>query len=418
VPHPIFHPLLIIDDTKLRRQAAASAEKLLRRLDRLTQAAEGFFGVDQRLFQDWYSLTFRAELARQESLAKEREKLIREREVVAAYAAFARVSLDEAYGFLEEEKLRFELGTPEDKARIEEARRYRARQGGQGKKEARAEAREKRKSKADANAMKDWWEWFASLDALAIKTLSAEPEFAAEALLAGLLASSEKWQRDAGLRFYDETTPYVRKLASKRFLEHRGENLEDLVHTFRRPREAKTASDAPNTSHAERRSDEENIKLLYRKFVRYLHPDARGPGAQLDSWQKKMWHDGQAAYQAGNFTALFALYRVVMLRLGKLGELTMGEIRAIAIGLEQEFRSLQRETKGMRQAPFWKFSKRKDYFDLTKKFRADFAHDLGHLEGELTTLRAEFRHWALIAGNRPERRGRDARRVKSGRGRR
>lgn len=407
MPQLPFYAPLLIDDAKLRRQAAAAAEKLLRRLDRLTQAAEGFYGVDQRLFQDWFQLTFRAELARQESLKNEREKLAREREAVAAYATFAKVSLEDAYDFLEQEKLRYELGSPEEKARIEEARRYRQRQGRGGKKEARAEAREKRKAKADAAAMKDWWSWFAGLDRAAIQALSAEPEYSSEALLAGLLAGDENWQREAGVRFWDETSPYVRKLASRRYFEHRGEDLEDLVRAFRTPRhESSGAADPSGVEPRPLRPEEENLKLLYRKFVRYLHPDARGPGAALDSWQKKMWHDGQEAYQSGNYPALHALYRVVMLRLGKLGELTMGEIRAIAAGLEKEFRDLQRDTKGMRNAPFWKFSKRKDYFDLTRKFRLGFVAELARLEEEVTKLRQEARDWALISAGRrgrPER---------------
>lgn len=395
---PKFHSPLVIDDAKLRRQAAAAAEKLLRRLDRLTQAAEGFYGEDQRLFQNWFQLTFREEPARQESLKSEREKLLRAKTEIEAYARFAKVSPDEAYAFLEEEKLRYELGTPEEKARIEDARRYRARKSNTGKREARAEAREKRRAKADAQAIKEWWAWFLALDREGYLAMNELPEHGAETLLTALLMAQEAHQKEAALGFWDATSSAIRKLASQIANAYYQADLEELARSYRAPQAERPAGeDAP----APLRPSEENLKLLYRKFVRYLHPDARGPGAGTESWQKKMWHEGQEAYHAGNLPALYALYRVVMLRLGKLGELTMGEIRAIAAGLEAEFRDLQRSTKGMRNAPFWKFSKRKDYYDLTKKFRAGYAAELTHLENELSALKAEFRGWRLIAENRP-----------------
>jgi hypothetical protein len=211
----------------------------------------------------------------------------------------------------------------------------------------------------------------------------------------------------------------VRKAAVDHYLEHGEADLEFFVENMRRELNRAESSKPPgNDAPTALSLAKETLKILYRKFVRHLHPDAKA-GVATTTWQMKMWHAGQAAYQSEDYVALSALYRVVMLRLGRLGELTMGEILSIEQGLREELRALEAETRGMRKAPYWKFSRRKDYFDLERSLAKGYERELKQAAAELDSLRKEFDTWRLLAegkrglaarsrqrGKTPERRSR------------
>ncbi|RZA08222.1 MAG: hypothetical protein EOP11_05480 [Proteobacteria bacterium] len=398
MPTPI-HPLLLIDDTKLRIAAAAAAEKLLRKLDRLSTAQENFTGLDQRLYQDWVNLTFREETHRLESMRRQIEALEKEKEAVLLFASQGKVSPEDAYGLLQDEKLRYELGTPEEKARIEDARRHRAKRP-KDNREAKYEAREKRRAQAEQEEAKLWWDWLAALTKEQIKALAKDVLYSANTLLAALLTASDARMRETALRFWDETSTQVRKAAVDHYLEHGEADLEFFVENMRREQNRTEKPSSPGKEAPTALTlAKETLKILYRKFVRHLHPDAKA-GVATTSWQMKMWHLGQEAYQSENYPALSALYRVVMLRLGRLGELTMSEILSIESGLREELRALEAETRGMRKAPYWKFSRRTDYFDLERGLRTGFERELKHAGAGLDSLRKEFETWRLIAEGR------------------
>jgi len=69
--------LLIIDDRRLRGEAFAPRRKIHRQNDRLEAAMQSFRDHDQKLFNNWYELTFRSETMKTEKFREEFRTLVR-----------------------------------------------------------------------------------------------------------------------------------------------------------------------------------------------------------------------------------------------------------------------------------------------------------------------------------------------------
>ena len=117
--------LVVIDDRSLRKAAFTKAEKLLKKLERLEGNLKTFHDTDQRLFQDWYELTFREDRKNIESLHDQYRELCRIHNWIIAIARQRDLSMPEAYAVFRDEDELYKTGSPEDKRRIAEERKRR-----------------------------------------------------------------------------------------------------------------------------------------------------------------------------------------------------------------------------------------------------------------------------------------------------
>jgi hypothetical protein len=53
--------LMVIDDRKVRMELFRATASILKKIKKLESGHEAFVIIDQRLYQDWYNLTFRPE---------------------------------------------------------------------------------------------------------------------------------------------------------------------------------------------------------------------------------------------------------------------------------------------------------------------------------------------------------------------
>jgi hypothetical protein len=121
------------------------------------------------------------------------------------------------------------------------------------------------------------------------------------------------------------------------------------------------------------------VKKLYRKIVRRLHPDARGSlsGAELE-----LWHQTQAAYQAGDIFTL----EVILARCDRVGtkQLRYSELLELVNEARARLAMLERALVMLSERRSWRFR------ETTAAHRQGVAQELrSELESEIFQLQCE-----------------------------
>ena len=131
-----------------------------------------------------------------------------------------------------------------------------------------------------------------------------------------------------------------------------------------------------------------DVRGLYRKLCRLLHPDAAG---DLSPAQREIWHQVQEAYAARDTARLDTLLARVEHGAGltKVPR-TVSELRALA----QHFRRAQAKLRNVladaRRHPAWQFRQRDpaSRVRLEREFRRDITDDLRGMAHRLAQIRA------------------------------
>lgn len=143
------------------------------------------------------------------------------------------------------------------------------------------------------------------------------------------------------------------------------------------------------------------IKEIYRALVRRLHPDTRaGHGPAVSS----LWHEVQAAYEAGNLERLETLLALTDIQSNGAGaHTTLFQIRSVLRELRLAFQAIQRSLQEARRSPAWNFSRmgerRLFQRQHERKLRSDLAAQRAHLQ-DLEELIAS---WEPRPGTGPRR---------------
>jgi hypothetical protein len=86
--------------------------------------------------------------------------------------------------------------------------------------------------------------------------------------------------------------------------------------------------------------EEEKFKLLYRKLIRKLHPDANA-GEKPPTWMKRFWDSVQKAYNSKDLFSLDRILKLTLLRTNSLDQLTVDEICEAKSWLERIYLCLK-----------------------------------------------------------------------------
>lgn len=131
-----------------------------------------------------------------------------------------------------------------------------------------------------------------------------------------------------------------------------------------------------------------DVRNLYRKLCRLLHPDAAGT---LSAEQGEIWHQVQEAYAARDAARLDTLLARVEHGVASAARpRTVAEIRSLA----QHFRQAQAKLRSLltdaRRHPAWQFRKRDvaNLARLEREFRRDIEHDLRAMAHRVAQIRA------------------------------
>lgn len=427
--------LVVIDDRSLRKAAFTKAEKLLKKLERLEGNLKTFHDTDQRLFQDWYELTFREDRKNIESLHDQYRELCRIHNWIIAIARQRDLSMPEAYAVFRDEDEFYKTGSPEDKRRIEEERKRR---------DEFILSEVEKENEFDEFDDFDHDDYFDDDDGPSIPPRTDEEEelFHSISQLTDKKLRKILKDRDAGMELLIQVSGLMRSIKdyalffrvwdlapkklqtefSRFFSETNGVSLKSVMEEMRAALEALKefeideedwedenrdeepefeesfawSTERPNASGRLSPEELEEIKLIYRKLVRKLHPDLQKTSDKAE-WLKTMWLRVQDAYQTLDRKALETLQRLVDLRLRNLNSLSLSEILESQFWLEEELYRLESEIKGLKRSPAWGFSRKRSYEALKKKLARELAREHDQIASQIEDLRAQHEWLAFYA---------------------
>jgi hypothetical protein len=440
--------LIPIDDAVIRATHFLAASKIMRKIERLESAISAFHASDQKLFSEWFELTFRADREAVEEKMTDYKKLAAFHNSIVAAAKMLQISMPEAYLLIRQEEDLYRNADEATRQKIEQTRQDRDRFARD----------EMEREFCEQDGDNDFEDEDSDDDSVAMNGMESEEEPkltpADRAEIQRLQTLTEKKLRQS-LRGFEQGREIL--LTALRFAVLGGdpalfirawdlaphrlrEDLQRLCHANGLPLKAQiedmrewlkwnsqTGEDLGSESEDEipnegdgrhggyigygpgragRRSplQEEKLKVLYRKLARKLHPDAHPGDRQKDRvWKNKLWLRVQESYRAGDTLTLEKLNHLVLLRDRDLNSLTVDEIRQSQNWLTEDLRALEREAKQLRRVPAWKFSKRKNLDPLIRNIRRDFREQMTKIESEIVELTAFH---AILEGlaSRPQKR--------------
>lgn len=407
--------LILIDDQQIRKRAFSALEKLLKKLQRMETNVESFHGRDERLFHEWFELTFREDNQKVANLRGQYRELADFHNQMHAFSQMEDVALPEAAYLLREEARLYESGTPAQKALIEEARRMREEfVRSQTSRNERRQKRDAEPEKEDRYAPPDEEdleevELIGELDDEELEEWCASSQTAFLLLGKTLRVASFTKDFDLFFRLWDATHPKIQRDFAKEFERAHGYSLLEAIEQMRTETRSRRDVDIEDEqaesgggSDANRASTPEGerleaLKLVYRQLVRKLHPDMNDDDTAAEKiWRKQMWARVQEAYQREDLKGLNKLFHLVLLRTRDLDQLRLSELHLSHRWVSDEIERMNEMVKRLRRKPAWNFSKRKDFEPIKRKIERDLRKVRRELEDQVIELRTHHSYLERI----------------------
>lgn len=363
--------LLVIDDTPLRKQNAREACKSLAQIDRLEKALEEFRNHDLAQFKSWYEITFQAEKKRIEAKNAEFLELGKIQNQIVAESHLRDISIPDAYRVISDESKAYPTADESTRLKIDQNRAERA---------AFVESQRDRKAPGQEREPDPVFEEgfdFSDLSQMSekeLRILCQDEEQAVEMLLDVYHGASREKEFALFLKIWDCTPATTQKKFSRLFSQVNGFSFKDLLSDWRKNVEGQKI----DLSH-------EQLKFLYRKLVRLLHPDKYDSRAQT-LWHRSAWDRTQEAYRAKNTGELRKIHQVVLLRSGLLDQLTLSEIHQGGVWITEQLKELQEASKGVKRDLAWGFSRKKKLEPLAAKVRKKLNEELQGIQSRVREL--------------------------------
>ncbi len=389
--------LSVVDDSKIRKDLFSQSSLLLAKIRKLEKDRAEFLSWDQILYQEWYHLTFRKELQTEEQLEKRHRALSTFQVHLKHIAMTAKVPLEQAYTMLKEEEQQYQSGDDAWKFIIERLRLSRF-----------ENATKTRAEPSCANSISETQACDPKINFSDIFCDSESP-------ISGLKRQARsvyhylntiddgKMARHlsvptAGYQLFKESfqiamtcgdwkllgrvwrmavPPYQQK-----FLRNMPAHIKDFLQQVI---SENVEEEALETEHHE---TELQLRSIYRRLARLLHPDTLSDGTAVthEQWASLKWERAQEAYRTRNRPDLERIELLCRLELGHLNDLTTDEILHSSQVLDEEFENLKNSLRAFRKHPAWRFSSRRQYESLTSKLRQEFAHRAIPLESEIKAM--------------------------------
>jgi hypothetical protein len=159
----------------------------------------------------------------------------------------------------------------------------------------------------------------------------------------------------------------------------------------------KKAKDGPKRS---------RLKELYRTLVRMLHPDS---ARELSEHQREIWHQVQAAYEAGDEEQLEVILALQEVEgKGHTDSTSLSLLQKITRRFKAALKEVQAQLRKLRKDPAWKFSERKDLAPLRRRFQGSLEDDVFRVQSALDHFESLLEEWKEESerSGRPRRAGR------------
>lgn len=144
----------------------------------------------------------------------------------------------------------------------------------------------------------------------------------------------------------------------------------------------KKAKDGPKRS---------RLKDLYRTLVRMLHPDS---ARDLSEHQREVWHQVQAAYEAGDEDQLEVILALQEVEgKGHTDSTSLSLLQKITSRFKAALKEVQAQLRKLRKDPAWKFSERKDLAPLRRRFKSSLEDDVFRVQCALEHFESLLEEW-------------------------
>jgi hypothetical protein len=429
--------LLVIDDQLVRQKYFAEAHDVLKKIDQMEERIQIFHSTDQRLFDQWYRLTFREDQEVVDRSREELRKVARFHNWVVATAMKLQIEMPQAYALMKEEERLWENGTTEERHQIDldrEARdlyisseingRYNETHHFESDDETETEISSQLGqilSHLEVLLFQQDYE-FESDPQVRIDRISELPdeelkywlrERDAAFLLFDVSLSWSESQSDYTffLRIWNLMSQKQQNAFSQVYASLTGQSIDELMDRIGSEKKSGASDEedeetfsfdsdsfqepkknSDSASQKKPSSEIENLKSIYRKLVRKLHPDLQASGAAeaQSSWTKKVWDMVQKAYQGEDVDSLQRLLKLTLLRSNSLNQLTLDEIFDARRWLEKDLNQLEDEAQHLKLSPAWGFSQKKDYSVLSRSIEQEFQQMLNQVRFQIAEVRREL----------------------------
>lgn len=431
--------LLVINDRLVRQSYFAQASDVLKKIDKMEVKIRDFHSKDQKLFDQWYKLTFRKDQKEVDETQAKFKTLARFHNWIIATARMLDIGMAEAYLLMKEEESRYARGGLEEKREIESKRAKRDKFVEEDSQERYNEEpqfeTDDESEEAEAHPLS---QIMTHLEDLVLPE-DREPGLEMPARMDRIMALSDDefrfWLDDDEVAFllFDlslswgesrhEFSGFLRmwklmshnqkKTFSEVYYTMTGQSLESFVKGLERDGVSEESNESEFEFNEEfidfgpgRRSEpkispaqEEKLKGLYRKLIRKLHPDlqASAPPEEQTEWIKRIWNQVQKAYCSKDVDSLERLFSLTLLRLNALEQLTLDEIQEAKRWLQKDLSTLEEEAKHLKKSMAWGFSAKKDYSALNRKIKREFERTVAAVRAQIEEMRHEHRVLEVLA---------------------
>jgi hypothetical protein len=438
--------LLVIDNAPLRLHSLQASQKILEKMERLEEKIRRFHSTDQKLFHEWFEVTFRSHRATHEKAQGRYIELVRFHNWVVATARKLKIEMHTAYRLMCAEQIRWNNGDETVRQQIN-----------QDRSEREAYIREQSRSHYsgefhfddDNSAEREIGGLSETLDRLEEVIFGDERDFLENAedriqrlaCLANECLSLYISMHDTGFMLFDVSLtwgehhgdyslfkkiwtlmhPQQRNYFAGVYASLTDMPIEDLLQRLgisedeeeeilSRPEEERPESVELAKIQKQNTGNDEKLKQVFRKLMRRLHPDMHATA--LPSWAPRTWSLVQKAYSDKNLPKLERLLVLVQIRTNALDELTISDMTKAQSWLNEDFENLNEESKSLKNSMAWGFSGKKKYDTLKKRIENDFARDLKILMEEIEVLEQQHQMLEILAEQdyKPQRSGQYSRR--------
>lgn len=388
--------LLVVDDQKIRLALFANTATLLKKLNKLERDFEAFQNQDQRLYEDWYNLTFRRERQQEEQVDRRLQNLRTFKTHLEYLVETSKISPAKAYLLLQDEEKQYQRGDEDWRFVIDMLRQQRlenAKKIRNQKLKAQSQVHNTGRLFKEEDVSEQTT--LASLNRKERTTFYYLKEIREESLVQrfndtkiGFTFFKESFQvamKGADWSLLAKIWKCSHKVFQERLLKSMPLHLQEFL--------SQVLQEHSETSHAkpvDPYAEEVFMKTSYRKLVRILHPDTfvEANNFEMRDWLLKTWQKVQEAYQKRDAQKLKRLEFMVELQLGHLNSLTMDEIYESSLLFAEELENLKKKIRAFRKHPAWNFSSRRGYDSLTARTRMSLMSKLQPKLDELKQLEA------------------------------
>jgi hypothetical protein len=409
--------LLVIDNTPLRNHEIKLAKTSFKKIDQLERAILNFEDKDQKLFNEWYALTFRGLQTETEGRRQEYLKLADFHNQMVYLIKEYEYSDLEAFKILFEEEQKYESGDEKTRHAINEKRAQRNKaleklmknyshsnfdssddfDGFDLDDDENDDLQELNFSQEELNQILNM-----NPDSIKKKFKSFESSFDFMEMAIHILLKANQIKK---LRQIWDLAPknFQREFnqAGKKGMGMTFDSiLTDLESTYEEIQEEESSDEDENSFSFEYKGSNQHkvekinenelleITAIYRKIVRKIHPDHIDPEIlrKRKSWFDQIWKRSLMAKERGHLQEIQQIYAKILAAFQEYESLSFFELSSLASSLNQELDHLKLQAKNLRSHPAWKFSEKKSLKQLEQKLAKPFLEQLAKLNEDIEEL--------------------------------